>query len=177
MFGNPAVLLGLAGVAFLAGSFIPASFSIASLAQAERPPTQLPLRSAAAAPKGDRMAGPLPAQQPATVSAVELVGITQATVILRDRNGEILYHSDPRSGVTIFAKNTDLPIITLKEEVHAPVVQHPVAPRREGTEMPSDQKPKRRNPVGCLGDVSPLAKAGADRTPSLCLALLDRSLS
>ena len=155
MFGNPATLLGLAGVAFLAGSFIPASFSIASLAQAERPP----------------------AQQPATISTVELVGIAQATVILRDRNGEVLYRSDPQSGITIFAKNTDLPIITLKEEVHAPVVQHPVAPRREGTEVPPDQKPKRRNPVGCLGDVSPLAKAGADRTPSLCLALLDQSLS
>src|SRR5918998_2909952 len=81
MFGNPAALLGLAGVAFLAGSFIPASFSIASLAQAERPLTQLPLRSAAAAARGDRMARPLPAQQPATISTVELVGIAQATVI------------------------------------------------------------------------------------------------
>ena len=176
MFGNPATLLGLAGVAFLAGSFIPASFSLASLAQSERPVTHLPLGPAAAA-KGDRVARPLPAQQPATISTVELVGIAQATVILRDRNGEVLYRSDPESGVTIFAKNTDLPIITLKEEVHAPVVQHPVAPRREGTEMPADQKPKRRNPVGCLGDVSPLAKAGADRTPSLCLALLHQSLS
>ena len=172
MFGNPATLFGLAGVAFLAGSFIPASF-----AQSERLLTQSPLRAMTAQTKGDRLAVPRPAGQSTTVSTVELVGVAQATVILRDHNGKVLDRSDPRSGVTIFAKNTDLPIITLKEEVHAPVVQHPVAPRREGTEVPADQKPKRRNPVGCFGDVSPLARAGADRTPSLCLALLDHSLS
>ncbi len=177
MVSSPATLIGLAGVAFLAGSFIPASFSIASLAHSERALAHSALGPMAAALKGDRMAGPLPTDQPATVSTVEVVGVAQATVILRDRNGEVLYRSDPQSGITTFAKNTSLPIITLREEVHAPVVQHPVAPRREGTEVPADQKPKRRNPVGCLGDVSPLARAGADRTPSLCLALLDRSLS
>lgn len=177
MVSSPATLIGLAGVAFLAGSFIPDSFSIASFAHSARPLlTPSPLGTAART-KGDRVAGPLLTDRPATISTVELVGVTQATVILRDQNGEVLYRSDPQSGITTFAKNTDLPIITLREEVHAPVVQHPVAPRREGTEVPADQKPKRRNPVGCLGDVSPLARAGADRTPSLCLALLDRPIS
>ena len=177
MFGSPATVIGLAGVAFLAGSFAPASFSVASLAQSDRPPMHSPLAPLAGQTKGDRLARPAPADKPSTISTVELVGVAQATVILRDRNGEVLYRSDPMSGITIFAKNTDLPIITLREEVHAPVVQHPAAPRREGTEVPTDQKPKRGNPVGCLGDVSPLARAGADRTPSLCLALLDQSLS
>ena len=175
MFGSPATLVGLAGVAFLAGSFIPASFSIASLAQSQRPLAQPRVNAASA--KGDRLAWPAASVRPATVSTVELVGVARATVILRDRNGEVLYRADPLSGITTVAKNADLPIITLKEEVRAPAMQHPAAPQREGTELPADQKPKRRNPVGCLGDVSPLAKAGADRTPSLCLAVLDRPLS
>jgi hypothetical protein len=177
MLNSPATMIGMAGVIFLAGGFAPASFGIASLAQSDSPLARPILKAATAQAKGDRMAEPLPAAQRATISTVELVGVTQATVILRDRNGEILYRSDPRSGVTIFTKDADLPIITLKEEIRAPVVQHPAANRREGTEVPADQKPKRRNPVGCLGDVSPLARAAADRTPSLCLALVDQSLS
>lgn len=177
MFRTPVTLLGLTGVVLLAGSFVPASFNIISLAQSEgllKPvlAAQLPV----APVKGDRMAEPLPASSRESVSIVELVGVSQATVILRGRNGEVLYRSDPQSGITAFSKNTDLPVITLKEETQGPAVQHPVI-RREGTEMPQEQKPKRRNPVGCMGDVSPLAKASADRTPSLCLAQLEQPLS
>ncbi len=172
MFRTPVTLLGLAGVVFLAGSFVPASFNVVSLAQ-----SQGLLKSALAAPvKGDRMREPLAVGSRATVSTVELIGVAQATVILRDRDGRVLYRSDPQSGVTTFYKNTDLPVITLKEEAQGPVVQHPVT-RKEGNEVQQEEKPKRRNPVGCMGDVSPLAKASAGRSPSLCLAHLDQSLS
>jgi hypothetical protein len=172
MFRTPVALIGLAGVLFLAGGFVPASFSMASLAQSEA------LSHDASQPtgKGDRMAGPFPAGNLATVSTVELIGVSQAIVILRDRDGRVLYQSDPQSGVTTFARNTDLPIVTLKDEVQRPVAQHPVH-RQEGNEAPQEQKQKRRNPVGCMGDVSPLAKASANRMPSLCLALLEQSLS
>jgi len=60
--------------------------------------------------------------------------------------------------------------------VRAPVSQHP-ANRQEGNEVPREQKQKSRKPVGCMADVSPLAKASADRMPSLCLAFLEQSLS
>jgi hypothetical protein len=162
MFRTPVALIGLAGAVFLAGGFVPASLSIA-------PPAQSMQMEASA--KGDRMTGPIPAGNPTTVSIVELIGIDHATVILRDQDGKVLYRSDPRSGLTTFAKNTELPVITLREEAQGPVVQHPVR-RQEGSETPREEKPKRRNPVGCMGDVSPLAKASADRMPSLCLALL-----
>jgi hypothetical protein len=97
-------------------------------------------------------------------------------VILRDRDGKVLYKSDPRTGVTTFARDTDLPVVTLKDEMQSPVAQHPVR-RQEGNEAPREQKPKSRNPVGCVGDVSPLVKASANRMPSLCLALLNQTLS
>jgi hypothetical protein len=174
MFRTPVALAGLAGVLFLAGGFVPASFNMASLAQSEAlsqntSPQQPPV-------KGDRVAGPVAAGNLATVSTVELIGVSQAIVILRDRDGRVLYQSDPHSGVTTFARNTDLPIVTLKDEVQRPVAQHP-AHRQEGNEAPQEQKQKRRNPIGCMGDVSPLAKASANRMPSLCLALLEQSLS
>ncbi|MGF9759562.1 hypothetical protein AAII07_30645 [Microvirga sp. 0TCS3.31] len=176
MFRIPVVLVGLAGIFFVAGSFVPASFNMSDQAQSEvLADAALPQRMNAPA-KGDRMMVPVPSANPQTVSTVELVGVTQATVILRDRDGKVLYKSDPATGTTIYARDTDLPVVTLKEERQAPATQHPVS-QREGNEAPSEPKPKMRKPVGCLGDVSPLAKASADRMPSLCLALLQQSLS
>jgi hypothetical protein len=168
MFRTPVALVGLAGIFFIAGSFVPGAFSTSPQAQSQA----LPLSASA---KGDRVAGPVQASNLATVSTVELIGISQATVILRDRDGMVLYKSDPQSGVTTYARNTDLPVVTLKEETRAPA-QHPVS-RQEGNEAPREPKQKSRNPIGCVGDVSPLAKASANRMPSLCLALLEQSLT
>jgi hypothetical protein len=178
MFRIPVALVGLAGIFFVAGSFVPASFNMSDQAQSEvlaDADAALPQRMNAPS-KGDRMIAPVPSANPATVSIVEVVGVAQATVILRDRDGKVLYKSDPQSGTTIYARDTDLPVVTLKEDMKAPAAQHPVN-RREGNEVPSEQKQKARKPVGCLGDVSPLVKASADRMPSLCLALLPQSLS
>jgi hypothetical protein len=170
MLRTPVTLMGLAGAAFLAGSVAPNSFTIASPAQSQGS------RQTAVASKADRLSAPAPSAKQA-VSVVELVGVTGATVIMRDRNGEILYRSDPQAGITVFSKNADLPMITLKEEMQGRAVQHP-AIRRESNEAPlQDQAKKPRKLVGCLGDVSPLVRASAERTPSLCLAFLDRWLS
>ena len=48
----------------------------------------------------------------------------------------------------------------------------------EGREEPGNvQQKKRRQPVGCLGDVSPLVHSSAERASSLCLAGLDTARS
>lgn len=177
MFRTTATLIGMAGAAFLAGSLAPNAFSTASLAKSEAPLDRAALtQQVMASAKASRIQAPVPAQDRLSVSVVEVVGLSQATVILRDRNGHVLYKSDPEAGATTFSKNTDLPVVTLKEEDRGPAVQqHPTA-RREGSETPATPQ-KRRNPVGCMGDVSPLARASAERSPSLCLAFLDQSLS
>ena len=176
MFRTPVALVGLAGIFFVAGSFVPVSFVTSPHAQTEVLSEAAQASRMPATVRGDRLAGPVMSHPPATVSVVELIGVTQATVILRDRDGRVLYKSDPRSGVTTLVRDTDLPVVTLKDEAQAPVTQHPVN-RQEGNEAPREQKQKSRNPVGCMGDVSPLAKASANRMPSLCLALLEQSLS
>lgn len=127
-----------------------------------------------AAPKGDRLMAAREAEDRTSVSIVEIVGLTHATVILRGNDGEVLYRSDPRSGMTTVSKNTEIPILATKDEFRVPVHQRPPA-AREGRDEP--RKPKRQTPIGCMGDVSPLASASANRMPSLCLASLDRPLS
>lgn len=165
-------LVGLAGISFLAGSFAFANSEPDSFTQSKNI-----LRAAMTQQntvKGDRLAVWDGDAQQNTVSIVEIVGLTQATVILRGSDGEVLYRSDPRSGTTTFSKNTELPILTMKEVVRSPEVQHPPVTRREGSE--ETRKPKRITPVGCMGDVSPLARASANRMPSLCLASLEHPL-
>lgn len=177
MSRTPVALIGLAGAAFLAGSFASSEFNLPTLAQPHALLKQTFQSTGSILAKGDRLAKPLPADDPMTVSIVELVGISGATVILRDRNGEVLYRSDPRMGATTISKDVALPVITLREGAGSPAVQHP-ASRQEGNEVPPQgRQEKRRNPVGCMGDVSPLAKASAGRQPSLCLALLDQAAS
>jgi hypothetical protein len=178
MFRTTATVIGMAGVAFLAGGMAPGAFSNASPASSETGLDRAALtQQVMASAKAARIQAPVPAQDRPTVSVVELVGVSQATVILRDRNGRVLYKSDPDAGTTTFSKNTDLPVVTLKEEERGPAVQQHPTVRREGNETPATTPQKRRNPVGCMGDVSPLARASADRSPSLCLASLDQSLS
>jgi len=171
MFRTPVALVGLAGVFFVAGSFAPTSFSMAPLAQSDAAH-----RTAQVSVKGDRVAQPAPAIRPMSVSIVELVGIARATVILRDADGTVLYKADPQNGVTTLARDTELPVVTLSEEMQGPVARHS-GNRQEGNEAPREQKQKSRNPVGCMSDVSPLVKASANRLPSLCLASLKQSLS
>jgi hypothetical protein len=176
MLRTPVALIGIAGVAFLAGAFVPPSFGAASLALSQGDFRQALGGKPVMSVRGDRLVQAKPAKTAAEVSIVELVGVSNATVILRDRNGEVLYRSDPRTGLTTISKGMDLPLVTLKEGSTTPAVQHPAVSQEE-RDVSRDEKPKRRNPVGCLRDVSPLVKASADRNPSLCLASLDQSLS
>jgi hypothetical protein len=162
-------LLGLAGIGFLAGGFAVANSETDSFAHSKEILRAALMQQQAS--KADRLAARDADIQRNSVSIVEIVGLTQATVILRGSDGEVLYRSDPRSGTTTFAKNTELPVLTMKEEMTGPVVQHPPVNRREGSE--EVRKEKRSRPVGCMGDVSPLARASADRMPSLCLAALE----
>ena len=163
MFDTPAFVFGLTGAAFLIGSLAPVA-----LESRERP------AGPAIAVKGDRL--PIPrasSNRPSTVSIIEVVGLSQATVVFRDRDGQVLYRSDPLTNTTDVAKNVDLPVVTLQEHPVAPatpVVQQPEL-KREGGDPPAVQ-PRRTKQVGCEAPVSALARTDASRVPGLCLASL-----
>lgn len=174
MFRMPAIVIGVVGAAFLAGQNVPGILVFSSPAQSQgRAGTAIDRQQTHSASKGDRLASATATGGKTSVSVVELVGVSLATVILRDRQGNVLYRSDPQAGTTTYAKNTELPIVTLKEDMQSPAAVHPVR-QQEGREEPGNvQQKKRRQPVGCLGDVSSLVHSSADRASSLCLALLD----
>jgi hypothetical protein len=175
--GTPALLTGIVGAAFFAGAFVSDILSSQSLGTPSQHPGDVRLaQQIVGAAKGDRMARPSPSREQASVSTVEVVGVSHAIVILRDEGGAVLYRSDPKGSTTVVAKNSLLPVITLKEGAGGPAIQHP-AIRTEGTETlrpPSTQSP--RDFIGCAGDVSPLVRASATRGPSLCLVQRERVL-
>jgi hypothetical protein len=190
MIHIPATFLAVAGTAFVLASYAPAAFGararpaqdgatmVASLdARAPAPQEHVAL-SASVSGKGDRLGVPrAEPRERAAVSIVEVVGLTQATVILRDRDGTILYRSDPLSNTTLIAKGADIPIVTLKEAPAAPAgpqAPEPAAvqsqsPKREGQDTPGTGA-RRARTIGCEAAVSPLVRGEAARVPGRCLA-------
>jgi hypothetical protein len=163
MIGAPATLIGMAGTALLVASLAPAAIG-------GRPPGGEAVFAATPSAKGDRLAAPV-AKERASVSSVELVGISNTTVILRDRNGLVLFRSDPLTNTTLVTKDADLPVVTLKEEGTSPVVQRPIQ-SHEGSETPS--APQKKSLPGCEAPLSPLAsRSSSDRMPGLCLVELE----
>lgn len=165
MIGAPATLIGMAGTAVLLASLAPSAVGL--------PSTGLdPSVAITDSLKGDRIAAPVAATTRASVSSVELVGVSNATVILRDRSGAILFRSDPLTNTTLVTKDADLPVVTLKEQGTSPVVQQPI-PSREGRETQQPPQSKTTLP-GCEAPLSPLAhRSLTSRIPGLCLVGLE----
>jgi hypothetical protein len=118
--------------------------------------------------KGHRLPAEPSARQPSRVTAVELVGLSQTTVILRDRDGTVIYRSDPVTNTTLVGKDVDFPTVTIKEAADSTAQRQP-ARRMESKEQPATQ-PKRPMPVGCEGVVSILVDQDSRRVPGLCLS-------
>jgi hypothetical protein len=118
--------------------------------------------------KGHRLPAEPSARHPSRVTAVELVGLSQTTVILRDRDGTIVYRSDPVTNTTLVGKDADIPTVTIKESADSTAQRQP-ARRMESKEQPNTQ-PKRPMPVGCEGVVSVLVDQDSRRVPGLCLS-------
>ena len=171
MLGFSGPLVGLAGTAILAVTFTQNAMSNAPGGTAGKP-SGVEIQVVATAAKSSRLEAPRPNASRSSVTTVELVGLGAATVILRDEAGHVVFRSDPKANVTYFAKDVDLPVITIKEEASSPIVQKPVRPARE-QEDASDAPVRKTSPVGCTGALSPLVKSEASRRPSLCLAALE----
>lgn len=176
MLGMPGTWVGIAGTVCLAASFAQTALSESGAPRPPSPSGNLALvRDVAAAQKGDRLGkAALPAAR-TTVTTIELVGSGQATLVLRDRDGNVLYRFDPRTNSTFVAKDSELPVITYKDQADPSLVQPSVAPKED--QEGATEAPKRKGlPVGCFGALSPLVRSEASRTPSLCLAGLDLAL-
>ncbi len=165
-------LVAIGGLALFLANFAPDALS-ASIA-AFQPQTAATADDSSPvnrALKVDRSPMAQPSPRPTAVSSIELVGVSQTTVVLRDRLGQVLYRSDPLTSTTMASKNADIPSITMEETPQSPIITRsvPVPESKEGLE----NKGKRSIPAGCEAVVSPLVSHELRRVPSLCLALTE----
>lgn len=126
--------------------------------------------------KGDRLAPPAASGRKVVVSAVEVVGARRTSIVYRDRDGRVLFRSDPLRHVTLAVKNALLPQVTIRDDQNTRVApQNPrVAPQNvapiSAPDAASDPGPLA---PGCDSAVSPLAAPLLARKASRCLASLD----
>ena len=64
--------------------------------------------------KGDRLAAPR-ANVRSRVAVVEVVGVSDTAIVYRDREGRVLFRTDPVANVTVITKDVELPEVTVRE--------------------------------------------------------------
>ena len=154
---------GLAGAALVLATFVASGSAQSTDRRVSSAATEMDRGG-----KGHRLPARPITREPSRIMAVELVGLSGTTVILRDRDGTVVYRSDPVTNTTLVGKDADIPSVTVKEAADSTVQRQP-ARRMETKEQPATQ-PKRPMPVGCEGVVSVLVDQDSRRIPGLCLS-------
>jgi hypothetical protein len=84
------------------------------------------------AAKADRHAVTSMASTPLQVTAVEVVGVGEVAVVYRDRDGNVLFLTDPARNVTVVAKDVVLPEVTVRQKSGDDVKRLPAKPPQAG---------------------------------------------
>jgi hypothetical protein len=111
--------------------------------------------------KGDRLA---PVRLPGAdhkVATVEVVGIRDAAIVYRDRDGRVLFETDPLSNVTVVSRGFVLPQLTVRETSRSSTA--PVEPMQEFKARPPI-------PIGCEPLASPIAQPRLAHMTGRCLS-------
>ena len=81
--------------------------------------------------KADRLvAARATAGQRPAITAVEVVGLRDTAVLYRDREGRVLFRTDPLSNATLVAKDVILPEITIRDSGRSTITGISRAPAR-----------------------------------------------
>jgi hypothetical protein len=119
--------------------------------------------------KSDRLA---PARAAGTerpvITSVEVVGLRDAAIVYRDRDGRMLFRSDPVSNATVIAKGVALPQVTVKDTAQSDVSTVPAAPPPAPAILPTAGEQK--VPVGCDPAFSPLHSSARSNVTGRCIA-------
>jgi hypothetical protein len=131
-----------------------------STARAETVLLTIPERSH----KGDRLASRTLVRRKAVIAAIEVGGVHHTVVVYRDRDGRVLFKSDPLTDMTVVAKDVVLPQVTIHDNQNTNVA--PVT-------IPDSASKPAPLAAGCDSAVSPLAAPLLARLPSRCIAAID----
>jgi hypothetical protein len=114
------------------------------LARADR------ISASASAPSGEKR-----------IAVVEVIGVHDAAIVYRDRQGRVLFSTDPVANMTVVTKNLLLPEVTVRETAQSEVERVPV----EKTRAPgSDKHPSTEGcESGLSPDISPTVPTPKDR--------------
>jgi hypothetical protein len=92
------------------------------------------------------------------IKTVEVIGVRDASIVYRDRSGNILFQTDPLANVTIVTKNVDLPEVTIRETETTEIEACPG--RKDRTVCP---------PHGCESAFARPSPESLTRTSSRCV--------
>lgn len=121
--------------------------------------------------KGDRLPVLAETLQPALNVNVEAIELRKSSVVLRGRDGALLFRSDQRTANTVVAKGILVPEITVPGQL---VDDHP--PAKPGTTIPAAPVSRGGSPapvelpVGCESAVSAMARSPTFDVTGRCMA-------
>jgi hypothetical protein len=134
--------------------------------------------------KGDKAAtAAVGGDQDNVIATVEVVGLRDAAVVYRARDGRVLFSTDPVTNATVVVKGVVLPEVTIRETRRTAV--EPATP--ENTEaMPAPSRPsaapsaakaeEKKILEGCDPAFSPLTASARNNFSGRCLAALEPSI-
>jgi hypothetical protein len=95
------------------------------------------------------------------IAVVEVIGVRDAAIVYRDREGRVLFSTDPVANVTVVTKNLRLPEVTVRETAESQVERMPV----ENMRAPNGDKqaPTQGCESGLSPDISPTFPIAKDR--------------
>jgi hypothetical protein len=132
------------------------------------------------AAKSDRGAAARPVAGGSTIATVEVVGLRDAAIVYRDREGRELFRTDPINNVTLVTKGLQLPEVTVRQHGNSVVEPVPVRTlheRGQDRDQARERKPAapagRKVPVGCEPMFSPVAAPSLSHHAGRCMAQLD----
>ncbi|HLL29119.1 MAG TPA: hypothetical protein VKT73_15885 [Xanthobacteraceae bacterium] len=95
------------------------------------------------------------------IAVVEVVGVRDAAIVYRDREGRILFRTDPVANMTVVTKNLVLPEVTIRETTQSQIERVPIEKTR--TPGSDKQQPLQGCDTGLSPDISPTVPTGKDR--------------
>lgn len=114
--------------------------------------------------KGDKLPVNASAQTRNEIKSVEVIGLRNAAIVYRDRDGNVLFRTDPIDNMTVVTKNVDLPEVTIRENSGVQVERVPV--EEAGPSAP---------PHGCESAFARPAPETLTRTANRCVTELKPS--
>ena len=112
--------------------------------------------------------GVFPSPSEHTIATIEVIGVSNAAIVYRDRKGQVLFHTDPLSNTTVVVRGVPLPEVTVRETARAPAQPVVIQPEPAAKSAPPAPT-KVKLPDGCEPASSPLSPSGLSAERARCL--------